>query len=126
MSRIKEPYHFDPRAQGVLDEAVVCKDQYMALFRFAPFNARLIGEGSTTYASSPEALRRINEFSPQARVLMILRNPLEASLSLYLQHLRGGSMKGPQASSRHGRSAVTIVSGRSSRITAAYTELVTS
>lgn len=90
MSRIKEPYYFDPRAEGVFNDVVVDRDEYLSLFRFAPYQAQVIGEASTTYASSPEALRQIQNFNPQAKALLILRNPITASLSLYLQHRRGG------------------------------------
>ena len=90
MSRNKEPYFFDPRAEGVLNGAVINKDEYLSLFRFAPYQSQVIGEASTTYASSPEALRGIQNFNPQAKALLILRNPITASLSLYLQHRRGG------------------------------------
>ena len=90
MSRNKEPYYFDPRAEGVLNGAVIDRDEYLSLFRFAPFQSKVVGEASTTYASSPEALRRIQTFNPQAKALLILRNPLTASVSLYLQHRKGG------------------------------------
>ena len=46
MSRIKEPYHFDPRSGVVLNDVFVDKDEYLSLFQFAPFQSQVIGGGA--------------------------------------------------------------------------------
>lgn len=45
--------------------------------------ARYLGEKSTSYIESPEAARRIRAFYPDARILMILRDPVLRAYSNY-------------------------------------------
>lgn len=44
---------------------------------------KYFGEKSTSYIESPEAARRIKEFYPDARILMILRDPVMRAYSNY-------------------------------------------
>ena len=47
-----------------------------------------IGEGSTTYTASsafPDAARRLAEYAPNARLIYLVRNPLERIASTWLQ-----------------------------------------
>lgn len=90
MSRIKEPFYFDERSYGVLGGAVTDELAYKKLFKFTPFQSSVIGEASTIYLSSPAALKKIKKNSPDAKILVMLRNPVTASVSLYLQHRKGG------------------------------------
>lgn len=58
---------------------------YLDLFREAR-GARIVGESSTCYAKSPHApgvAGRIAAFNPEAKILFILRNPLERTISHY-------------------------------------------
>jgi len=90
MSAKKEPYYFDKRAHYFLQNAVTSFDSYLSLFQFAPFDSIVIGEASTTYLSSKEALSKINKFSPESKLLIMLRNPIDAAVSLFLRHREGG------------------------------------
>jgi hypothetical protein len=90
MSKIKEPFFFDERAHGVLTNAITTKDEYLRLFRYTPFQAKVIGEASVTYLSSKKALRKIHSFNKNAKIIIMLRNPISASLSMYLRTLQGG------------------------------------
>lgn len=90
MSPVKEPFYFDERARGVVEGCVSRSEDYSELFRYAHVNASVIGEASTTYLSSRDALERINKYNRNAKILAILRNPIDASLSLFLRMKEGG------------------------------------
>lgn len=67
--------------------------QYQGLFRNAD-NARVVGEGSTSYLYYHEhAIANIRKFIPDwqaLKILIILRNPIEASYSHYLMYRASG------------------------------------
>jgi hypothetical protein len=58
---------------------------YLALFEGLPEGKR-IGEASPSYLASETAATAIKEFSPQASIIIMLRNPIELMHSMY--HLR--------------------------------------
>lgn len=52
------------------------EEQYLSLFgRAAP--GQLCGEASAVYLYSPEAAQRIHDFNPDARIVMVFREPVE-------------------------------------------------
>jgi hypothetical protein len=51
---------------------------------------QLIGEDSTTYLASPKAATRIHRLNPDARIIVMLRDPTERAYSAYWHLLRGG------------------------------------
>jgi Sulfotransferase domain len=55
---------------------------YLSLFKDANTQKR-IGEASTAYLSSPESARRIYDAVPDAKIIMVLRNPVDRAYSLY-------------------------------------------
>lgn len=57
-------------------------DDYVRLFRDAKPGQR-VGEASTWYLYSTSAAREIKEFSPDAQILVLLRNPVDV---MYAQH----------------------------------------
>ena len=87
----KEPQFFswDPHRPVRDDQQVVCSDpaEYEALFADAG-DAKAIGEASPQYLSSPIAPARIRETIPDARIVAILRHPVERALSAYLHLVR--------------------------------------
>jgi hypothetical protein len=77
---------------------------YLRLFRNAA-GERAIGEASVCYLWSPTAPGNIQSKVPGAKILMILRNPVERAFSQYLHALTNGVVRGPfwpllQASAR--------------------------
>lgn len=86
MSRIKEPNYFsrqaiaddDPLVKPIRDDA-----RYLALFDGAG-EARYRGEASPNYLEDPGAPAMILERSPDARVIVSLRDPVERLYSIYL------------------------------------------
>lgn len=48
------------------------------------------GEGSTSYLFSERAAQEIYDFNPEARILIVLREPVDRALSHYFMDLAGG------------------------------------
>lgn len=86
MSREKEPEYFAPdmvhMRRGRPYLYPIDEKRYMALFARANREIR-IGEASTSYLASHEAPRLIRMFQPDARIIAILRNPIDLIHSLY-------------------------------------------
>lgn len=81
--KIKEPHFFAtdmPIRQQVKEE-----DEYLRLFEPSPPTAKAIGEASTWYLYSQDALKNIKAFAPGARILVFLRNPVDVVQSLHWQ-----------------------------------------
>lgn len=60
-------------------------NDYLSLFSDATNKntIKLIGEASTAYLTDPSSAKRIYDFNPQAKIVIILRNPAERAYSLY-------------------------------------------
>jgi len=89
LSLLKEPIHFgsDLTRQPL---AVTDRAEYLSLFDAAG-DARVIGEGSVFYLLSRRAAEELDEFSPAARILIMLRNPVDMMHSLHALYLRTGN-----------------------------------
>ena len=77
----KEPSHFcevTPKWALAYRE----RDRYLRLFEEAG-RRRAVGEGSTPYLVAPEVPARIRSTYPDAKILIILRNPIHRAFSLY-------------------------------------------
>jgi hypothetical protein len=64
-------------------------EDYIRLYRDVR-GEKAVGEASTSYLYCPSAAPRIAETIPDARIVMILRNPIERAYSHYLMNLRLG------------------------------------
>ncbi|HLE26390.1 MAG TPA: sulfotransferase [Thermodesulfobacteriota bacterium] len=99
MSPVKEPSFFSyegmkPNHRGPSDEkfnrtAVTKIEDYGALFKDVTTETA-IGEASTNYIYNPKASERINHYIPNARLLAILRHPVERAYSSFLYLIRDG------------------------------------
>jgi hypothetical protein len=56
---------------------------YLALWQEAPASARVLGEASTWYLSEPGCAEALYRFNPEARVVMILRQPADRAYSAW-------------------------------------------
>lgn len=54
-------------------------------------NEKIVGEASVWYLFSENAAEEIKEFSPHARILIMLRKPVDVIYSLHSQHLYDGN-----------------------------------
>ncbi len=85
MSPIKEPNYFcvsvNPNIK--LSQVIRDKKKYLNLFKHVK-DEIAIGEASVPYLWDPKAPLSIHEAVPDARIIMILRDPVERALSHYL------------------------------------------
>jgi hypothetical protein len=63
---------------------------YLDLFQGADAQATVLGEASTWYLSEPGCAERLREFSPDARIVLILRHPAERAYSAWCHARRDG------------------------------------
>ena len=94
MSPIKEPNYF---AKDIYDfhdcldiqSPLENFESYIALFKNVK-NEKAIGEASVSYLYSNIAPFEIRKLIPDAKIIIILRNPIERALSHFLMNLRDG------------------------------------
>jgi len=96
MSPVKEPNFFlsesiPPKHAGPKGDYFSCNGvfsprDYLCLFAGANLQ-KAIGEASTTYLNSPIAATRISQFAPNARIIVLLRQPADRAYS-HFQYLR--------------------------------------
>ena len=80
-SPVKEPHYFSHEFPGI--RRYTSEADYLELFREADPAHQLIGEASVSYLYSQCAARMIREFNPDARLLVMVRNPVDL---VYSQH----------------------------------------
>lgn len=80
----KEPHYFaDDMPQHRYVDSL---DAYLALFRSGAAQ-RIVGEASVGYLFSTRALSNLLAFNPDAKIIAMVRNPLDMALSLHNQLL---------------------------------------
>lgn len=81
--RVKEPMFFGADQDFLFQlERRMSPDEYLALFADAGDAVR-VGEASTTYLYSRTAATEIREFNPEARIIIMLRDPIAV---MHAQH----------------------------------------
>jgi len=93
MSLEKEPLFFLPHDQ-VVNHKYKKWDNYISLFQNVN-NEKAIGEASTPYLYYHESAKKIKNTFPNSKIIILLRNPVEMSFSLYLHALRMGAEELP-------------------------------
>ena len=77
----KEPNYFaDPTVHGGGEYSTL--DAYLRLYQDCPHDVRA-GDGSASYLPSRSSAARIKDARPDARILIILRNPVDRAYSHY-------------------------------------------
>lgn len=84
MPSLKEPQFFCSDFPGI--SLVSGPKGYEALFEQAP-DTHIVGEGSVWYLYSKVAVPRIVDAAPDAKYIVMLRNPIEMARSLHAQFL---------------------------------------
>jgi len=110
MSPVKEPRYFatdldvvGPKREQVRDDwAVTSPDAYRHLFDEVQ-NEEAIGEASACYMESRVAAQNIFETVPDARLIAILRDPVERSYSHFQMHVRARTQRLPHFDSEEER-----------------------
>jgi hypothetical protein len=87
MSKIKEPCFLAPDFYS--PRYPKSEDEYLDYFEGFEGQSR-IGEATSTYLYSRQAAQRIYSFSPNCKIIMMLRNPVDMVLSLHAQRLKEG------------------------------------
>lgn len=81
----KEPHFFvDFPTKGIKD-----RNEYERLFEGGR-GAKAIGDASTGYLYAEESPRRIHAMVPDARIIILLRNPVDMAYSLWYHNVRHG------------------------------------
>jgi hypothetical protein len=93
MSPVKELFYFAPHAvQTSVVDVIRDKKEYLKLFK----NARgyvAVGEATPIYLWDPDAPKLIHQTVPHARIIIILRDPIERAYSNYLMKMKYSGMK---------------------------------
>jgi len=76
--------------------SVRTRPEYEALFVGAHGQHRAVGEASPAYMYFPAVAARIGALMPEARLLVILRQPVDQALSLYTVRQRGSVTEGAE------------------------------
>jgi len=81
----KEPHYFAtdfPKKRLVTNQ-----NDYLKLFALANENHLRVGEASVWYLYSRDAIRNIKQFAPEAKIIVMLRNPVDFVYSMHSQAL---------------------------------------
>jgi Sulfotransferase domain len=90
MSPVKEPNFFSSQEQENAANTVTHIGTYQHLFRGAS-GEKAIGEASHSYLYEPGAVAEIRRYVPEARLIAILRNPIDRAYSHFLHMVRSGT-----------------------------------
>jgi hypothetical protein len=86
MSYIKEPNFFNSDDNLGISNLTDYEEQ----FRGARVSHAAVGEASVWYLSSAVAVQNILQYQPEARFIVLLRNPIEMVVAVHSQMLVGG------------------------------------
>jgi len=94
MSPIKEPNYFSAKTipDNTTKKMIRDKNKYLELFKNGT-NKKYLGESSPSYLSDSEAPKLIHEVSPNAKIIICLRDPVERIFSNYLMNYNLGKLK---------------------------------
>jgi len=87
MPQKKEPHFFSVIHPRLL-KPVKDEKEYYELFKNVK-NEKAVGEASTSYLNDPESPKLIYQRIPNARIIIILRDPVERAFSHYMLARRG-------------------------------------
>jgi hypothetical protein len=90
MPTIKVPFHFATDLDMVNKRQFRDPGTYLDLFAAATTQRR-IGESTPFYLYSRRAAREIKRFDPAARILVLLRNPVDMMYSMHARNLMDGN-----------------------------------
>ena len=81
----KEPHYFATDMNGM--RTTEDEMEYRSYFKRVNSETIAIGESSVWYLYSEEAIRNIHNYNKSARLIVMLRNPVEMVYSMHSQHL---------------------------------------
>lgn len=86
MSRMKEPHFFNADDR----QGISALERYEALFSDVTEEHMAVGEASVWYLSSAEAVPAILRYQPEAKFIVMVRNPIEMAPALHGEMLLSG------------------------------------
>jgi hypothetical protein len=92
LPELKEPHFFscpEVKATYYKTEIVDSKEKYLNLYQ-SEKSFKSIGDLSSSYLFNKKAAKRINTFNPDAKIIIVLRNPVERAISHYLMDVNLG------------------------------------
>lgn len=93
MSPLKELFYFAPHAvQNSIADVITDKKEYLKLFENAG-GYTAVGEATPFYLCDTDSPKLIHQTVPHARIIMILRDPVERAYSNYLMKKKYSGMK---------------------------------
>jgi len=94
ISSVKEPNYFNPTVNldSLLSKPIRDEKRYLDLFKDVK-NEVAVGEASPTYLWDPKTPELIHKAIPNARIIIIMRDPIERAYSEYLFLSGTGSEK---------------------------------
>jgi len=92
MSPVKEPNYFSESSipANSINKPIRDKNEYLSLFEKVK-DEKIVGEASATYLADSQAPKLIHQVSPQTRILISLRDPVERTFSHYLMNMQWGT-----------------------------------
>ena len=85
-SKPKEPHYFLEPRTGM--NAADLRQQYLSRYHHGlTAEHQAVGDGSVSYLYSPDAIRRVLEFDPRAKFIVLVRNPVEMMRSYHSRML---------------------------------------
>jgi hypothetical protein len=85
----EKPNFCGPGDQALCNHVIIDIEAYRSLFEGVS-DEIAIGEASTWYLYSPKAPERIKHYIPNAKLILILRNPVERAFSAFMHARRDG------------------------------------
>jgi len=95
--KIKEPHYFShPEVKSTYYKTNIISNEqnYLNLYKNVE-NEKAIGDLSTSYFFNYDSAERIKEFNKDAKVIVVLRNPVERAISHYLMDFSLGYINLP-------------------------------
>ncbi len=88
---IPNPHHWSTDYSGLSkNNGFSGHEEYLGLYAAANARHQIRGDASTTYLACSSAVPKILEFCPDAKFVVMLRNPVEIVISLHRQLMREG------------------------------------
>jgi len=92
MSSIKEPHYFHNNYFRLEAKNIANKNEYLKLFNSVT-SEKAIGEASTSYLQDIDSAKLIHDQIPNAKIIIILRDPCQRAFSGYLMFKEEGKTK---------------------------------
>src|SRR5262249_20365906 len=93
VSAVKEPHYFARHTWRNPNDRLIPSyrnslEHYLKLFQDVPEDSLAVGEASVRYLMNRKSLEEIAEFAPDARIIAMLRNPVDLAYSLHSELLK--------------------------------------